>query len=159
MLFTWEDIEGLLLDWGFPNPVLKTDAFWLPFNIKINADRRRWNLQLKRENTLLEVMRYFWDQPWENQNWLWYHPLTQHLYDESIPDYIEGGRGDIVGVLNPDTRHHGPKIHDVGALRASPEKYLALGAEGREVLARCSRTRAGARRREKPAPDPVAVPE
>ena len=155
VLFTWEDIEGLLLEWGFPNPVLRVDPFWLPFNVKIKADRRRWNLQLGRNNTLLEIMRYFWNQPWENQNWIWYHPLTQHLYNESISDYIESGRGDLVGVLNPDARHNGPKIHDVGALRASPGKYLALGAEGREVLARCSRPRV--LRQKAPAPAPVEV--
>lgn len=108
VLFGWKELESGLKALGCPNPTLRAGDFWYPFNAQVKADRGSWNARLGKVAPLYEVLRYFWNHPYESQNFLWYHPLLQGVYYTERGKYAVDEEGDLVGCFDPKfNKHHG----------------------------------------------------
>lgn len=104
---TWGDMAGVL-DWqGVPNPTLKTGDFWYPFNNQVKADRASWNARLGKTAPLWEIVRYFWNHPWENLGLIAFNCLVQPLYSVEHKDYVIDDHGDLIMIYNPKMKHGG----------------------------------------------------
>lgn len=64
--YSWGGIEALLRVQNCPNPTLNVSDFWYPYNTKIGADRQEFAHTLGKRNTLYNILRYFFNHPWEN---------------------------------------------------------------------------------------------
>lgn len=116
--FGWPEIERMLQMTGLPNVELNTEPFWYPFNASVKADHRAWKLRLGKRAGLYEIVRYFFNRPWENEHLIWYNRLTQALFDGASGDYIADERTgvqDLLALYNPSIRHHGSFTIDVDA--------------------------------------------
>jgi hypothetical protein len=113
--FGWPDLEHTLLRSGIPNATLNTDPFWYPYNASVDADRAPWRATLGKRAPLYQILRYFWNHPYENQHLVWYHPLVQALYDGEANAYVPDPQTgeDLVAVYNPTIKHHGSFTLDV----------------------------------------------
>lgn len=113
VMFGWPEIESAMRALNVPNPLLSTSDFWYPFNAQVKADRESWNARLGKAAPFYEVMRYFWNHPWESHNFLWYHPFMQSVYYGEKRAYAVDKEGDIVGLFDPKfNKHHGKKEHE-----------------------------------------------
>lgn len=127
----WEWIEATLHDFGCPNPILKTDPFWVPFNMKQVADHRDWKAKLGKEAPLYSILRHFYNHPDDNISFFWISPLTQSIYDfdRKMPVGDRQGKG-FLAVFNPKNRHDWALKHDLRKLENSmaknSESYIIL---------------------------------
>lgn len=106
-MFSWSDVRGMLEQFGMPNPVLNTVQFWNPFNNKVKADWNAWKEILGERANLMEILRYFFNRPWECLNFVWYHPLIQALWDDEHDLYSLDDNGDLIAVFNPKIKRGG----------------------------------------------------
>ena len=107
VLFGWPEIRACLESLGVPNPTLDTSPFWYALNASIKADARAWRARLGKRAPLWEIVRYFFNHPWENQHFVWYHPFVQAVYHEAAGDYSADADGDLIAAFNPAIKHHG----------------------------------------------------
>lgn len=119
--FGWPEVKACLDALGVPNPRLSTEPFWYPYNAAVKADYSAWRARLGRRAPFHEIVRYFWNHPWENQHLVWYHPLVQAAREGTDPDgspvYADGtGEGDLVALFNPKIKHHGSFYADCDAV-------------------------------------------
>lgn len=101
VMFSWPDIRALLEATGLPNPVLKTRPFWMPYNARINADYRSWSACLGKEAPLYEILRYFFNHPFENRNLVWHNPKMRALFDREKNLYVSDEEGDLIALFDP----------------------------------------------------------
>jgi DNA repair photolyase len=123
----WPTIAAAMELSGLPNVELDTADFWYPFNASVKADSRAWRSRLGKRAPLYEIIRYFWNHPWECQNLLWYTPFLQALYDDAAEDYITDDDGDLIGVWNPGIKHHGLFTVDINDEPDRPVVALKRG--------------------------------
>ena len=133
-LVFWQWVETFLLDRGMPNPTLDTSDFWVPFNSKVNADRREFNATIGKRATLLEILRYFWNHPWTCANFVWYHPFMRLVKaDEASGEYSGDDNGNLIGCFDSSIKHHGSLYLYESEFRSAG--YLAWQSkQGRGVL-------------------------
>lgn len=125
----WPEIEAALGALGVPNPTLRTSDFWYPFNNRVTADRASWNAGLGKRAALWEVLRYFWNHPFENQSFLWYHPFLRWAYEDGA--YATDADGNLTGLYDPTIKHHGNKTVAPAAVdwdRVAWPRYEAVPA-------------------------------
>jgi len=111
VLFGWPQVEQALGLMKVPNPTLDAEPFWYPFNASVKADRRAWRSRLGKRAPLWEIVRHFWNRPWENQHLVWYHPLVQAVCRPHGPNselYCTTEAGDLIAAFNPAIKRHGP---------------------------------------------------
>jgi len=90
------------------NPMLDTAQFWVPFNAKVNSDHREFAATLSKRASLLEILRYFWNHPWNSVNFVWYHPFMRLAkIDEKGGEYSGGDDGNLIGFFDSSIKHHG----------------------------------------------------
>jgi DNA repair photolyase len=100
VMVEWSSIAEYLQD-HCPNPVLKTGDFWGAFNNQVSADRTEWKMTLGDKASLHEILRYFWNHPWECENFIWYHPMIQALFINKKNIYACDDDDNIIGIFNP----------------------------------------------------------
>lgn len=103
--FSWGDIQSFLEASGVPNPVLETAPFKSPYYIgRMEAEMQCWRAALGKRANFYEIIRYYYNHPWENQNFLWYNPKFQCLFDREQNLYDDDGVGNLIGVYRPGLR-------------------------------------------------------
>jgi hypothetical protein len=127
----WDWIEDFLNKSGCPNPVLKTDPFWVPFNAKQLGDHRHWKTKLGKEASLYAILKYFYNCPNVCETFFYISSLSQTLYDFDADGSIKDAKTDaLISVFNPKNRHDGDVRHDIKKARHEREKntesYLTL---------------------------------
>lgn len=126
VVFSWGALRDFLEDSGVPNPVLKVSPFWIPFNSNITADCRGFKAKLGKEAPLYEILRYFFNHPWDNTQTVWTCAMVQAMkdFEQEIMGVTEAG--DIVCVYDPANRMAGVPYHDVKKFEKNGEKYAIL---------------------------------
>jgi DNA repair photolyase len=105
VMFGWKQIEAFARAEGVPNPTLKTSPFWYPFNSRVTADRASWNARLGKTAPLYEVLRYFWNNPHENPQFIWYDPKIRLVTVPGDPSAAAADDDmDIGAVYDPDAK-------------------------------------------------------
>lgn len=130
LLISWSWIEQKLVDSGCPNPLLRVDPFWGPFNAKQTGDHRLWKRTLGKEAHLYEILRYFYNNPWTNSSFLWYSPLAQMLMDYDNDVVVAGRGGNAMMVFNPSIRHHGDRFLDLREFDRREKEFKKMYHEG-----------------------------
>lgn len=123
VLFSWNAIKHILEKNNAPNPTLKTDPFWVPFNAKQTADHRLFKSTLGKEAPLYEILRYFYNNFYDNGSFVWYAAMIQILTDFDADTYLTADSGDYVCVYDPSERHDGGQYHDARGVMRNPEQY------------------------------------
>lgn len=124
--FSWSAVEAFMREKGVENPVLKTGAFWGPFNAKQIADHREFKRRLGNEAPLYEILRYFFDRPEWTQNFIWYSACAQILTDFNKDEYPISRTGDRIFVYDPSARHGGERDHDADTFLRKKNEYIIL---------------------------------
>lgn len=102
VMFSWPDIQKYLEATGVPNPILHTRAFERPYYTnKMNADLRCWAAKLGKHAPFYEIIRYFFNHPWENQNFCWHHPKIKTLFDHEQHLYVSDKEADLIAIYDP----------------------------------------------------------
>jgi len=104
----WADIEAFLRLSGLENPIFDTGAFWLPYNLFIDADRHAWNYALGKRARFYDILRYFWNNPDENSQFCWDNPLLQVMKDFQRNIFILDNDRNVMALYNPDIRFESP---------------------------------------------------
>ncbi len=113
VLFSWKDIEAFLRWTDVSNPLLRTENFWEPYySGSMKANKPCWKSRLGLTASFYEIMRYFWNHPWENQNLLWYHPRVSALFDLERNLYIHDDQEDKIAVFDPARPASAPFMFD-----------------------------------------------
>jgi DNA repair photolyase len=100
VMFSWPDLEAFLVAIGVPNPTLTTAPFWKPYYCgMMKGDYKCWVNSLGKEAPLYQILRYYFNHPWECQNFLWYHPRIRALFDKDL--YVADDEGDLIAVYDP----------------------------------------------------------
>jgi DNA repair photolyase len=134
IIFSWPGVERYLQSVGLKNPMLRTDPFWVPFNATITADHRKFKATLGKEAPLYEILRYFYNNPEDNSNLIWYCSLAQLMtdYDAQSKDgegvYPTNDNGDLICVYNPFNRDRGhyEQYHDIREYDKHQDEYIPL---------------------------------
>jgi DNA repair photolyase len=127
----WDWIESFLQRNGCPNPVLNTDPFWVPFNAKQTGDHRHWRAKLGKEAPLIEILKYFFNEPGTSESFFYISALSQTIYDFDLDSPVLDELTDsIVAVFNPKNRHDWALRYDRVKIRQEMEKdkngYIVL---------------------------------
>jgi DNA repair photolyase len=111
----WRDIEAFFKKNGLDNPLLETKDFWRAFDIRQEADKRRWTNTLGQRARLYDILRYYWNNPHENAQVCWDNTLLQILKNFEEDKWIADEDGNVIGVYNPDIRMlpEPPEAYDV----------------------------------------------
>lgn len=135
VMWSWPDVRAYLEASGVPNPVLKTQPFWLPYNSAIKADRACWTAKLGRRAPFYDILRYWLNHPWETESFFWSHPFVQALWDAEKELYVADSDGDLICVYNPAMQHGAPFTHDRSAVNWDRVIWLSMPAPNAEAEA------------------------
>jgi hypothetical protein len=109
----WNWIEDFLQKSGCPNPVLKVDPFWVPFNAKQLGDYRHWKAKLGKEAPLYSILKYFYNEPETSELFFWISRISQVMYDYDNDNVVWDEETDaLISVFNPKNRHDFTPLHD-----------------------------------------------
>lgn len=123
VLIRWANIEAFLRLSGLENPLFDTNDFWLPYNLKLKADRHAWNHILGKRARFYDILRYFWNHPHENAQLCWDNPLLQVLEDFTRNIWIIDDDKNVQAVYNPDVRFESPIPEAYDYNRYEKRKY------------------------------------
>jgi DNA repair photolyase len=136
----WDWIEDFLRKNGCPNPVLRVEPFWVPFNATQTGDHRYWKARLGKEAPLIEILKHFFNEPGSGDWFFYISALTQTVYDFDLDCPVLDELNDsTVAVFNPKNRHDCVLQHDRRKIRQG----LAKGDNSYIVLT--TRTEGGVR--------------
>lgn len=68
--FTWRDIEAALHSLGVVNEVMRTNDLRGNFSI-VSDENAAYRAVLGPDAKFFEILRYFWNHPWDNQRMVW----------------------------------------------------------------------------------------
>lgn len=125
-IFSFRAIEKFLAENGVDNPLLATDKIWVPFNSKQTADHRLFKAKLGKEARLYDILRYFYNNPWDNQGMIWYSPLVSALYDFDADSYAVNDRDDLIAVYDPFNHHEMSPQYDVLTYQKQAKDFVVI---------------------------------
>lgn len=133
VLFGWPEIKKCLEALEVPNPTLNVGPFWYPYNNQVKADHENWKARLGKTAELHEIIRYFFNHPWECQNLVWYHPRVQAVFNNQEDKYTTGEEGDLIASYSLKAKHNGPFELDEGTIDLESVAWPAFGSEATAV--------------------------
>ena len=108
--YSWGGIEALLRVQNCPNPTLNVSDFWYPYNTKIGADRQEFAHTLGKRNTLYNILRYFFNHPWENNAFSFTHMHLITVGDNGARMVLDNG--DMIYTFYPFNRYEKIQAYD-----------------------------------------------